>query len=102
MMNFLFCIVLPPGASEVDQTHKFYDFLDLIQFFHIWSDSVLIEMNDVNNFICNNFAYNNSWRYTVFPLGASKVYQKTISFCKIDEFCQLQWLLERKLCILQS
>ena len=72
-LPILFCTVLLPGASEVDQTHKFYDILDLIQFFHIWSDSVLIEMNDVNNFICNNFAYNNSWRYTVFPLGTSKV-----------------------------
>ena len=29
MMNFLFCTVLPPGASEVHQTHKFDHFLDL-------------------------------------------------------------------------
>ena len=26
MINFLFCTVLPPGASKVDQTHKFEDF----------------------------------------------------------------------------
>ena len=26
MINFLFCTVLPPGASKVDQTHKFDDF----------------------------------------------------------------------------
>ena len=26
MMNFLFCTVLPPAASKVDQTHKFDDF----------------------------------------------------------------------------
>ena len=29
MINFLFCTVFPPGASKVDQTHKFYDLLDL-------------------------------------------------------------------------
>ena len=27
------CTVLPPVASEVDQTHKFYDLLDPTQFF---------------------------------------------------------------------
>ena len=26
MINFLFCTVLPPGASKVDHTHKFDDF----------------------------------------------------------------------------
>ena len=26
MINFLFCTVLPPEASEIDQTHKFEDF----------------------------------------------------------------------------
>ena len=31
--NFIFYIVLPPGASEVDQTYKFDDFLDLTQYF---------------------------------------------------------------------
>ena len=51
MINFLFCIVLPLGASKVDQTRKFDDFLDLSQFCHIWQDSVYIEMNDVNNVI---------------------------------------------------
>ena len=51
IINFLFCTVLPPRASKVDQTHKFDDFLDLTQFFQIWPDSVLIEMNDVNNVI---------------------------------------------------
>ena len=55
MINFLFCTVLPPGASKVDQTDKFDDFLDLTQFFHIWLDSVLIKMIDVNNVIHNNF-----------------------------------------------
>ena len=55
MINFLLCTVLPPGASEVDQTHKFDDFLDLTPFFQIWPDSVLNEMNDVNNVIYNNF-----------------------------------------------
>ena len=29
MINFLFCIVLPAGASKVDQTHKLDNFLDL-------------------------------------------------------------------------
>ena len=57
MINFLFCTVLPPGASKVDQTHKFDDFLDLPQFFHIWPESVLIGMNNVENVILNNFEY---------------------------------------------
>ena len=35
MINFIFCIVLPPGASEFYQTNKFEDFLDLTQFFQI-------------------------------------------------------------------
>ena len=35
MINLLLCTVLPPGAFEVDQTRKFDDFLDLIQFFQI-------------------------------------------------------------------
>ena len=39
----------PSGTLRVDQTHKLYDLLDLTQFFQIWPDSVLIEMNDVNN-----------------------------------------------------
>ena len=55
MINFLFCTVLLPGASKVDRTRKFDDFLDLTPFFQIWPDSVLIEMNDVNNVIYNNF-----------------------------------------------
>ena len=33
MINFIFCTVLPPGDSEVDQTNKFDDFLDFPQFF---------------------------------------------------------------------
>ena len=55
MINFLLCTVLPSQASEVDQTQKLYDFLDLTQFFQIWPDSVLIKLNDVNNVIYNNF-----------------------------------------------
>ena len=55
MINFLLCTVLPPRASEVDQTHKFDDFLYLTQFFQIWPDSVLIDMKDVNNVIYNSF-----------------------------------------------
>ena len=57
MVNFLFCIVLPLGASKVDQTRKLDDFLDLAQFFQIWPDSVMIEMNYVNNVIYKNFEY---------------------------------------------
>ena len=35
MINFLLCIVLPPGASKVNQAHKLDDILDLTQFCHI-------------------------------------------------------------------
>ena len=59
MINFLFSTVLPPGASKVDQTHKFNDFLNLTQLFQIWSDSVLIKMNDVRYDNINNFEYHN-------------------------------------------
>ena len=41
MINFLFCTVIPLGASKVDQTHKYDDFFksdtdisnDTVQFF---------------------------------------------------------------------
>ena len=56
-IKFLFSTVLPPVASKVDQTRKFDDFLDLTQFFQVWPESVLIEMNDVNDVIYNNLEY---------------------------------------------
>ena len=34
MINFLFCTVLLPGAAKVDQTHKYYDFLNLMVIFN--------------------------------------------------------------------
>ena len=52
MIKFLFCTVLHPGASNVDQTNKFDDFLDLTQFFQIWP----CQLNDVNN-VVYNFEY---------------------------------------------
>ena len=55
MMNFLFCTVLPPESSNVDQTHIFDDFVNLIQLFPMTPYSVLVKMNDVTNVICNNF-----------------------------------------------
>ena len=54
MINFLLCTVLPPGASKVDQTHKFDDFLNLIQLFSITPYSVLVEIKVVRNDILNN------------------------------------------------
>ena len=57
MINFKFCTILPTGASKVVQTHIFHDFLDLTQFFHIWQNSVFIEVIDVNNVIYINFKY---------------------------------------------
>ena len=53
MIIFLFCTVLPPGASKVD------DFLDLTQFFQIRQDSVLIEINYVEIDVINNFELHN-------------------------------------------
>ena len=55
MKNFLFCTVLPPGASKAYQTRQFDDFLNLTQLFSMTPYSVLIGMNDVNNVIYNNF-----------------------------------------------
>ena len=53
--KLLFCTVLPPGASKVDQTHTFDDFLNLIQLFSITPYSVLVEINVVRNYVINNF-----------------------------------------------
>ena len=52
--KFLFCTVFHPGASKVDQTHKFNDFLNLTQFFSMTPYSGLVGVNDVNNVIYNN------------------------------------------------
>ena len=51
MINFIICTVFPLGTS------KFDDILDLIQFFQIGPESVLIEVNGDNNVIYNNFEY---------------------------------------------
>ena len=56
MKNFIFCAVLPTGASKVVQTHKFDNFLDLIQFL---PDSVLIEIKVISNDNMNNFKIGN-------------------------------------------
>ena len=57
MIYFLFCTVFPPGASKVDQTHKFDDLLNLTQLFLMKPYSVLVGMNNVNNIIYNNFVF---------------------------------------------
>ena len=51
--------IRPAGTERLcnDQTHIYDDFLDFRQFYQIWPDSVLIEMNDVNNAILKNFEY---------------------------------------------
>ena len=75
MINFLFWTVLPPEASKVDQTHKFYDFFDLTQFFQIRQKSVLVEMNNVDNVIYNNFEYHDQpFRLHRSPLGVGKIF----------------------------
>ena len=68
MTNFLLCTVLPPGASEVVQTHKFEDFLIKIKF---------VRYNVMNNF---EFVIN-SLGCTVFTLRASEI-------GKIQPFCR--------------
>ena len=62
MINILFCTVLPPGASKVDQNHKFDDFKNLIQCFPKTPYNVLVEMKVVRNYV-----------FTVFTLGVSEV-----------------------------
>ena len=58
MISILYCIVLPPGASKVDQTHKFDDLLQPIQLFPMSPCSVLIEIKVVRNYVINNFKLN--------------------------------------------
>ena len=55
MIKLLICNVLPPGASKVDQTHTFDDFLNLVQLFPKTPYSVLIEIKVVGNYVINNF-----------------------------------------------
>ena len=57
MINFIFCTVLPMGASKVYQTRKFVDFQNLIQLFLIKAYSVLIEIEVVRSYVINNFDY---------------------------------------------
>ena len=65
MINFLswmcsgapFPLREPPKLPP--QTNKFDYILDITQFLQIWTDSGLIEMNDVNNVIYNNFKWHN-------------------------------------------
>ena len=79
MKNFLFCTVLPPGASKVDQTRKFDDFLNLTQLFSMTPYSVLVGINNVNNVIYNNFVSNGQLLNMHRLLTrANKVDQKTI------------------------
>ena len=77
MINFLFWTVLTSEASKVDPTHKFDDFLDHTQFFHIWPDRVLIEMNSAHNVIYN-FEYHDHLlnMHRFLTIGASTVDQK--------------------------
>ena len=62
MTNFLICTVLPSGASRVDQTHKFDDFLNLIHLFPITPYSVLVEIKVVRNYVMNNFKLHDKLR----------------------------------------
>ena len=57
MINFLFCTVPPPGASKVDQTDKFDDFLNLIHLFPMTPYSVFVEIKLVRNYVINNFNF---------------------------------------------
>ena len=102
MINFLFSTVLSPGASKVCQTYKFDDFLNLTQLFPMTSYSVLVEKNDVNNVIYNFLSHDQLLKMHHFLIEAYKVDQKTIFFCELAEFYQLQTLLEWKLSILES
>ena len=88
MKNFILCTVLPLEASEVNQIRKFYDFLDLTQFFQIWPDRVLIEMNDVYNFIYNNFK--EKWPT---PENAPFSLQEPLKLTKKGFFLQNGWIL---------
>ena len=58
MKNFLFCNLLPPGVSKIDQTHKFDDFLNAIQLFTIRRYTVLVRIKVVSNYVINNFKLN--------------------------------------------
>ena len=75
MINPIFCTLLPPGASKVDQSHKFrsysYFIFDRAQF---WSKRMISTML----FTTNLNTMTNSRRCNVFSLRASKIDQKII------------------------
>ena len=74
MTNFLICTVLPSAASRVYRTHKFDDFLNLIQLFPITPYSVLIRIKVVRNYVMNNLSSMiNSLGCTVFTPRVSEV-----------------------------
>ena len=58
MINFLFCTVLLPGAAKVDQTHKYYDFLNLMV---IFNDTIqcFYQNKSFRNYVINNFEFHN-------------------------------------------
>ena len=92
MKNILFCNLFPPGASRVDQTHKFDDFLDLTQFFHIQSDSVLIEIKFVGNYILNNLYLHDKLPILhCYPSWSFWSWQthKVDDFLDFKQFCQI-------------
>ena len=75
MIKFLFRTVLPLGASKVNQTHIYDDFLNhLIQLFPMTPYSILVQIKVVRNYVQNNFKHHDySLGYTVFTPRDSEV-----------------------------
>ena len=103
MINFLICTVLPSGTSIVDQTHKFDDFLNLIQLFPITPYSVLVRIKVVRNYVMNNFKlYDKLSRMHSFHSKSLWSWQNSAFSQKKSFFCQLKRLLVGKRCIFGS
>ena len=80
MINFLFCTVLPPESSKVDQTHKFDDFSSLTQLFPMTPYSALIGIKVVKNYVMSNFKLHTVLTPRVFEVCKIQPFRRKISF----------------------
>ena len=101
MINFLFCTVLSSGAFKLDQTHKFYNFLDLTNLIGQWFNRNKWCQQCFLQQLWTSWVMTNYRRCIVYSLGASKVDQETIFSTKWLNFANFR-LFEWKLCILES
>ena len=87
--NFLFCTVLSLGSSKVDLTHKFDDFLIMIQLFSMTPYTVLVGIKVIRNYVINRFKLHQLSRIHSFHPKESLKLAKFSDFAeKISNFAE--------------